>query len=94
MNVNKVYFNGRPDGLGNRLEELIKLQIYCTNFDKKIIYRWNNSGSFKYPVIFDCKDITIVEEKNEFNGNTFEKTTKIKIPIIINGKTYKSIQEI
>ncbi len=75
MNVNKVYFNGRPDGLGNRLEELIKLQIYCTNFDKKIIYRWNNSGSFKYPVIFDCKDITIVEEKNEFNGNTFEKTT-------------------
>lgn len=75
MNVNKVYFNGRPDGLGNRLEELIKLQIYCTNFDKKIIYRWNNSGSFKYPIVFDCKHITIIEEKNEFYGNTFEKST-------------------
>ena len=47
----KLYFNGRSDGLGNRLEELIKLETYCEIFNKKLIYRWNNSDTrFNYPV--------------------------------------------
>jgi len=71
----KLYFNGRSDGLGNRLEELIKLEIYCEIFDKKIIYRWNNSDPrFNYPIFFECKNIEIIETEKKFMNNPFDKS--------------------
>tara|TARA_X000000950_G_C13885970_1_gene648858 strand:+ start:506 stop:1966 length:1461 start_codon:yes stop_codon:yes gene_type:complete len=70
----KFNFNGRDDGLGNRLEELIKLQNFCQEYGHKVIYRWNNDGKFKYPIIFSCKDINIIEAENRFNKNSFDQT--------------------
>ena len=71
----KLYFNGRSDGLGNRLEELIKLETYCEIFNKKLIYRWNNSDTrFNYPVLFDCKNIEIIETDKKFTNNPFDKS--------------------
>ena len=29
MTDNKVCFSGRPDGIGNRIEQLINIQEYC-----------------------------------------------------------------
>jgi hypothetical protein len=69
-----IYFNGRDDGLGNRLEELIKLDIFCENYNHSLIYRWNNSGKFKYPIIFSSKNIEIVETKERFNKKPFDQT--------------------
>lgn len=70
----KFNFNGRDDGLGNRLEELIKLQNFCQEYGHKVLYRWNNDGKFKYPIIFSCKDINIIEAEKRFGKNSFDQT--------------------
>ena len=33
-----VYFNGRLDGIGNRIEQLIHLEAYCVEHGVKRIY--------------------------------------------------------
>ena len=88
----KFNFNGRDDGLGNRLEELIKLQNFCQEYGHKVIYRWNNDGKFKYPIIFSCKDISIIEAEKDlarthlikpiFGDYMFHKEEEFSIQII------------
>ena len=34
----EIYFLGRPDGIGNRIEQLIKIQEYCIKNNMKCIY--------------------------------------------------------
>ena len=45
---NVFYFLGRPDGIGNRIEQLIYIQEYCEKNNKKCVYIWNNRGFRKY----------------------------------------------
>ena len=58
MENNEVFhFIGRPDGLGNRIEELINIQEFCETNNKKCVYIWNNSQARKYDIFihFDNK---------------------------------------
>tara|TARA_B100000902_G_scaffold399936_1_gene473776 strand:+ start:12077 stop:12790 length:714 start_codon:yes stop_codon:yes gene_type:complete len=53
-------FNGRPDGLGNRIEELINLECYCIQNDISCNYYWNNKYNFRsYNNLLNCKNILI-----------------------------------
>ena len=57
-------FNGRPDGLGNRIEQLILLEAYCNRNKCKCNYYWNNLYKYRtYDIHIKCKNITI--QKNQ-----------------------------
>jgi len=61
-------FNGRPDGLGNRIEELINLECYCIENDTSCNYFWNNKYNFRsYNNLLNCKNILI--QDNHFYDN-------------------------
>lgn len=49
----KFYFLGRPDGIGNRIEQLINIQEYCVKNNTKCIYIWNNKDSNRKDRIYD-----------------------------------------
>lgn len=72
----KIIFYGRPDGLGNRFEELLLLSNYAVENDLTFRYYWNNTGSWKYPNRFTAKNIEIVEVDNleKWPTNNFEST--------------------
>ena len=58
---NQIIFYGRPDGLGNRFEELVLLSNFAISNNLFIKYYWNNSGSWKYKCKFKAKNIEILE---------------------------------
>ena len=61
-------FNGRPDGLGNRIEELINLEYYCIKNDISCNYFWNNKFNFRsYNNLLNCKNILI--QDTHFHDN-------------------------
>ena len=61
-------FNGRPDGLGNRIEELINLECYCIKNDISCNYFWNNKYNFRsYNNLLNCKNILI--QDTHFHDN-------------------------
>ena len=41
--MNTINFNGRSDGIGNRLEQLIYLNNFCKKYNKICNYYWNNT---------------------------------------------------
>ena len=54
-----VYFQGRPDGIGNRIEQLINIQEYCKHHNVECIYIWNNNvkrrdRTYDIKIAFDC----------------------------------------
>ena len=63
-------FYGRPDGLGNRIEELIQLSSFAVENKTQIKYFWNNSKNFKYPCRVSAKNIHIEEIQNLKNWPT------------------------
>ena len=48
MTDNKVCFSGRPDGIENRIEQLINIQEYCIENNLQCNYIWNNSNFRNY----------------------------------------------
>ena len=69
-----VYFNGRLDGLGNRIEQLIHLEAYCAKHGVKGVYYWRQHAACqdrKYPILVACENITIEDEANS-RPNTVE----------------------
>ena len=63
-----IKFNGRPDGLGNRIEELINLECYCIKNDISCNYFWNNKYNFRsYNNLLNFKNILI--QDNHFHDN-------------------------
>jgi len=61
-----IHFKGRPDGLGNRFEELILLKILQNRTNENITYYWNNIQAFnyrKYDIKIKIKNIDILELK-------------------------------
>lgn len=65
MESNTFIFNGRSDGIGNRIEQLIYLQEYCCKHNLQCIYVWNNSSFRNYsPLIFFDKIIFATKIKN------------------------------
>ena len=65
-----LQFNGRPDGLGNRIEELINIESYCIQHDVSCNYYWNNIYNFRsYPILLNCKNIIIQDKEKHTNVN-------------------------
>ena len=64
MNIKKqnlLIFYGRPDGLGNRYEELVLLSNFAVSNNVFIKYYWNNTGNWKYVCRIKAKNIEIIE---------------------------------
>tara|TARA_B100000780_G_C21107189_1_gene447183 strand:- start:1433 stop:2134 length:702 start_codon:yes stop_codon:yes gene_type:complete len=77
-------FNGRPDGLGNRIEELINIECYCIENDISCNYYWNNKYNFRtYDNNLHCKNILIQDthlndsENIEFNFGNYNNQQMI-----------------
>lgn len=69
MSLNKFIFNGRPDGIGNRIEELMYIQEYCIDKNLSCFYVWNNTIKFRnYNHLITFDNITIVDDKNKINN--------------------------
>jgi hypothetical protein len=61
--MNKFYFNGRPDGLGNRIEEIIRLELLLKNENLELNYLWNNKFEERsYEILLTSKSINITEK--------------------------------
>jgi len=60
-----IYFNGRPDGIGNRIEQLIYIQQYCKENNLQCIYIWNNSYFRNYKCLISFENITIKDKITE-----------------------------
>jgi hypothetical protein len=59
------YFIGKPDGIGNRIEQLIKLQEYCHINNKKCIFIWSNTHRRCYKPIITFDNIEIQTEMDD-----------------------------
>ena len=81
MTDNKVYFSGRPDGIGNRIEQLINIQFYCIENNLQCNYIWNNSNFRNYLPLISFDNIEIMNTKNSNNiqiSNNIQKLNNIK----------------
>ncbi|MDR0509886.1 MAG: hypothetical protein LBH06_02180 [Rikenellaceae bacterium] len=55
-------FTGRPDGIGNRLEEVIILEVIGNKHNTAINYVWQNRHvSRSYPILLSSKNVNIVQ---------------------------------
>ena len=85
--MKELYFNGRPQGLGNRIEQLILLQEYASKNNKIVNYFWFNRTMNKdrsYPILIKCKNINIGRKK--FNKKKCIKIPKKKYDIVLNNE--------
>jgi hypothetical protein len=80
---NIFIFIGRPDGLGNRIEQLINIQEFCFVNKKKCIYIWKNGNKSRtYDILIRFDNITIKsgitdEDRNKYNiisKNCFQRS--------------------
>ena len=82
MSNKKIFFSGRPDGIGNRIEELINIQEYCIENNLQCNYIWNNSKFRNYLPLISFDNIELVNNKNNDNmknvwKNYVKKTRKV-----------------
>lgn len=72
------YFVGRPDGIGNRIEELMKIQdtLSNSNDNTQCTYYWNNDGRRKYECLIYFENIVIEQKKR--NTKTTRNTIQIR----------------
>jgi hypothetical protein len=75
-NDKKIVFYGRPDGLGNRYEELLLLSNYAVENNLYFKYYWNNTGNWKYSNKFTARNIEIIDIDyvKKWPTNNFEST--------------------
>lgn len=60
------YFVGRPDGLGNRLEEIIILEAMCRKYSYEVDYAWNNDNGRddrRYDILLEARRVNIISTK-------------------------------
>ena len=83
MPDNKVCFLGRPDGIGNRIEQLINIQEYCIENNSQCNYIWNNSNFRNYLPLISFDNIEIVNNNNDNINNSnniiFNRTKDFRI---------------
>jgi len=74
-----IYYNGRPDGIGNRLEELLHVEYYCISNNIRCCYYWDNFANDKrrYPILFECVNISI-QDKIQYPGDMVSSISYIK----------------
>jgi len=74
-----LYYNGRPHGLGNRIEEIIILEAYAQKYNYLIDYHWNNSLEnwtwndcivrATFDINFKAQLVNIIQEKRDERSN-------------------------
>jgi hypothetical protein len=84
MSDTKVYFLGRPDGIGNRIEQLINIQEYCIENNLQCNYIWNNNNFRNYLPLITFDNIVIVNKQNNDNNtknanNIFKRSKDFQI---------------
>ena len=64
-----INFNGRQDGLGNRIEQLINIEAYCILNDVSSNYYWNNDNvpCRSYDIKLKCNNI-IIQDKHIYEN--------------------------
>lgn len=78
-------FNGRPDGIGNRIEELILLECNCIKNNISCNYYWKNIYKFRsYDILLNCKNIEIQNTKNHLTSNIIPEYDKYNHNEMIN----------
>lgn len=92
-------FMGRPDGLGNRLEELIRIQEYCIKNNIKCIYVWpkGSTGNRSYDINIAFENIEIRssitnEEKQHLFKGPFIRSAEYVVKFKFNFKIDKIIK--
>lgn len=77
-----IIIQGRPDGLGNRIEELINLGAYCNVNKQKAIYIWRNKPHYWNGELIDRSydiylslDNVIITTDNKTSGPFVEVNT-------------------
>jgi hypothetical protein len=80
----KITYSGRPDGLGNRIEEIILLNGHCIRLNTNAIYLWNNRLEHRsYPIRIKASNVDITElfniENKESNNIVLPRLTKKEI---------------
>lgn len=58
-------YNGRTDGIGNRIEQLITIQEYCIKNNCKCYYIWNNVFYCNHLPLIRFDNIEILTNKDE-----------------------------
>jgi hypothetical protein len=79
-------FNGRPDGLGNRMEELIFLK---SSISENLNYFWNNNNNRKYNIEFEMEGVTFTSHslnQNTHISRNVDQDTLLKIAKTIKPK--------
>ena len=67
----EIYYVGRSDGLGNRIEEIICLETFFVNSNLSGYYIWNNQHAFRrYPILLKSKSLIITEQLEVKKGLT------------------------
>ena len=75
--MNKFIVQGRPDGIGNRIEQLINIESYCEKHNTRCVYIWNNTRYRNYPIYIQFKhiDIQLMLEQKDMNLPTLQYNT-------------------
>ncbi|NDV26714.1 hypothetical protein [Desulfovibrio sp. JC010] len=62
--MEKFSYIGRPDGIGNRLEEIFKLECLCEQTNSQCEYIWVNRQAFRsYDFLFRADNVHLVAEQ-------------------------------
>lgn len=78
----KIIYNGRADGLGNRIEEIVWLEAVCDKLGIEILYNWNNLYRHrKYPVLFEAKQVRLSKRKVTAEQGFFSPPPEIRASI-------------
>ena len=99
--VHYLYYEGRPHGLGNRLEEIVKLEAYASKYNYLVDYYWNNSIEdfmwnnhivrANFDVNFRCKLINIIENKKNKDIFELDKINLLQKDILNAGKNIQPL---
>ena len=75
--MSKFIVQGRPDGIGNRIEQLIHIESYCEKNNKRCVYIWNNTHYRNYPIYIQFKhiDIQLMLERKDAHLPTLQYNT-------------------
>lgn len=99
--VHYLYYEGRPHGLGNRIEEIIKLEVYAEKYNYIIDYYWNNSikdfmwneylVKANFNINLKSKLVNIIQNKKNKNIFKLPEINLLQKDILNAGKNIKPL---
>jgi hypothetical protein len=90
--MNIINFNGRSDGIGNRIEQLIYLNNFCKKHNKICNYYWNNTNARKdrkYDISINFSNMVIQDKKKHNRRFRHPKLYKYRKNLEVNDYNFK-----